>query len=260
MKRLRHIGLFISWLLGAVVSSRADNSFTNLLEQAAQAGRSGNLASALKLYDSAENKEVTNSANLCTLAHRYCDLMFLTNSVTVKKDLAARALTCSQQAVRADPNNATAHACLAVCYGKLSEFADIKSKLNYSKLLKLEAERAIALDPNQDIGYYLLGRWNYGVANIGFFSRTFVRLVYGEIPAATNDKAITEFKKAIHIAPNRIIHHAGLAMVYGTIGERTLQITELRKCCHLKPTGLEDEEAQHDAIKELNLLDPTALK
>lgn len=261
MKRLRHTMLLLACFLPAVANSQvADGSFTNLLEHAAQAGRSGNLAGAMNLYDSAETTEGTNSANLCVLARKYCDLMFLTNSVAIKKELAAHALVCSQQAVRADSSNATAHACLAVCYAKASELADINLKLTYSKLLKLEAERTVALDPSQDIGYYLLGRWNYGMANLGFFSRTFVRLVYGEFPRASNAEAVADFKKAIRIAPGRIIHHAGLAMVYGAIGEGELQIAELVKCCRLKPTGLEDEEARREAIRELTALDPAALK
>jgi tetratricopeptide (TPR) repeat protein len=177
--------------------------------------------------------------------------MYLAKSAAIQKDLAERALVCSEQAVRAGSNNATAHACLAVCYAKNSAFADLQTRLNYSRLIKQEAEEAIALDPRQDVAYYLLGRWNFGVANVGLLSRAFVKVVYGGLPRASNADAIADFKKAIELAPDRIINHAGLALVYETTGEKDLEIAELKKCRDLKPSGLEDEDAQRDAIKKL---------
>ena len=134
---------------------------------------------------------------------------------------------------------------------RIHEFVDLKTELSYSRLLKLEAEKTVALDPKQDIGYYLLGRWNYGVANVGLLSRTFVKVVYGGLPQASNEEAIADFKKAIELAPDRIIHHAGLATVYEATGDTRLEIAELKKCRDLKPTGLEDRDAQTDAIKKL---------
>jgi len=181
-------------------------------------------------------------------------LMYLTKSTDVQKDLAQRALACSFQAVKADSNNATAHACVAVCYAKNSLFADVRTKLNYSRLIKLESERTITLDPKQDIGYYLLGRWNYGVANVGLVSRAFVKVVYGGLPEASNAEAVANFKKAIELAPDRILNHAGLAMVYETTGETKLEIDELKKCRELKGISLEDEDAQRDAVQKLAAL------
>lgn len=252
---LSSVCILVASLLFFCGSGRAgDYAFSNSLAQAALAEKHGDLPAALKIYGKAEQAECSNSASLCMLARKYCDLMYLTNSTVVQKDLAERALACSFEAVKADATNATAHACVAVCYAKNSEFVDIKTELNYSRLLKLEAEKTIALDPRQDIGYYLLGRWNYGVANVGLLSRAFVKVVYGGLPKASNEEAIANFKKAIQLAPNRTIHHAGLAIVYEATGERKLEIAELKKCRDLKPAGLEDQDAQRDAMKRLAAL------
>ena len=192
---------------------------------------------------------------MCVLARRYCDLMYrTTNSVAEQKALLARSLACSLQAVAVDPSNATAHACVAVCYAKDCAFEDLKAKLNDTRVFKLEAERTITLDPKQDVAYYLLGRWNYGVANVGFLSRAYVRLVYGGLPAASNEAAITNFQKAIELAPEKIMHHAALADVYETTGQTDKEIAELKKCRELKSTGLEDNDAQRDALKKLAAL------
>ena len=251
----RRAFLAIGALLVAGATAWADDhSFSKALAQAELAEAGSNLQSALKICVDSENAERTNSVNLCVLARKYCDLMYLTHSESAQKDLVARALECSLEAVTADSNNSTAHACVAVCYAKSSAYADLKTKVYYSKQIQLEAEKAIALDPKQDIGYYLLGRWNYGVANLGLISRTFVRVVYGGFPEASNEAAAAEFRKAIRIAPDRIINHAGLAMVYEATGQRDLAIAELKRCRTLTPIGPEDQDAQRDAIKKLAAL------
>jgi tetratricopeptide (TPR) repeat protein len=242
------------FLLVASLGRAEDYSFTNSLAQAALAEKRGDVPAAWKIYTAAERTESSNSPSLCVLSRKFCDLMNLTHSLSVKKDLLERALACSLEAIKADSKNATAHASAAVCYAKKSTFADVKGELNYSLLFKAEAEKTIALDPKQDIAYYLLGRWNYGVANVGVLSRAFVKVVYGGLPKASNKDAIANFKKAIELAPNRIIHHAGLAMVYEATGDKEREIAELKECRDLKPAGFEDQDAQRDAIKKLAAL------
>jgi tetratricopeptide (TPR) repeat protein len=228
-----------------------DYAFSNSLAQAALAEKRGDMPTAIRLFTEAERRESANAAGLCLLARRYCDLTYLTNSTATHKELVGRALACALQAVKVDSNNATAHACVAVCYAKSCADADIKTRLAYSRRFKLEAEKTIALDPTQDVAYYLLGRWHYGVANMGLVSWALVKVVYGGMPEASNAEAIANFKKAIALAPNRIMHHAGLAMVYDATGEMKLEIAELEKCRALKPTVPEDQDAQRDAEKKL---------
>jgi tetratricopeptide (TPR) repeat protein len=209
------------------------------------------MPTALKTYAQAERANWHNATELCRLARKYFELTYLTSAPAVQKEVAARALECSLRAASLDANNATAQACVAVSYAKSCEFADIRTKLEYSRNFKRAAEAAIALDPRQDVAYFLLGRWHYGVANVGTLSRAYVKLVYGGLPQASNAEAIANMRKAIALAPDRIIYHAGLAMVYRTTGERQLELAELEKCRTLKPASLEDEEARRDAMKQL---------
>ena len=252
---LRGISLALLGLLFPASAIRADGySFTNSLAQAAIAERHGDIPAALKIYLDAQQAESNNASNLCVLARRYCELTYLTNSVVVQKDVIRRALECSLQAVRADPNNATAHASVAASYARSCAFTDIKTQLAYSRLFKQEAEKAIALNPREDIAYYLLGRWNYEIVHVGLLSRVYVRIVYGGLPKASNQDAITNFIKAVELAPERIIYHAGLAMACEAAGEKQLAIAELNKCRALKPSSPEDREAQREAVKKLAAL------
>ena len=231
-----------------------DASLTNSLAKADAAKKRGDVAEALQIYDTIQQTQTNSAAGMCTLSRCYCDLTYLTNSTDAQKDLVTRALGCAKQAVADDPSNATAHASLAVCYAKSCNFADIKTELAYSRLFKEEAEKAIALDPKQDVAYYLIGRWNYGIANAGFMARTYVKVIYGGLPQASFADAVTNFQKACAIAPNRILNHAGLAMAYDATGDKKSEIAELQKCCTLKPVGPEDQDAIHDAKKKLDAL------
>ena len=247
--------IIIPFLLGSfltITAALADGpSFTSSLGQADLAVKRHDLQSALRIYDATRPLQSGNASNLCVLCHRYCDLGYLTDSTGVQKQLLDRALACAQQAVTDDPKNATAHASLAVCYAKNCRYVDIKTQLADSRTFKAEAEKAIALDPTQDVPYYLLGRWNYGIAGLGVLSRTYVKVVYGGLPHASYEDAILNFKKACMLSPNRILNHAGLAMAYEVAGAKTLELVELQKCCALKPLGPEDVEALKDARKKL---------
>jgi tetratricopeptide (TPR) repeat protein len=242
------------FLLFCRVAPAQDASFTNSLARADLAQKNGDIGEAIKIYTGDEQAQGGNATNLCVLSRRYCDLTYSTDSTATQKDLVAHALTCAQHAVDDNPKNATAHASLAVCYAKSCNYADVKTKLSYSKIFKSEAEKALALDPRQDVAYYLLGRWNYGMAKVGFFSRAYVKMVYGGLPQASLQEAINNFKKACDLAPNHILNHAGLAMAYEAIGEKKLEMAELQKCCSLKPLSPEDKEAFQDAQKKLAAL------
>ena len=231
-----------------------DFSLTNDLANASVAETRGDVQAALEIYAAAESQASTNAADWCALSRGYCDLMCLTNSAPAKTELLKRALRCASQAVKVGPANATAHACLAVCYAQRCAFADIKGQLADARRFKQEAEKTLALDPKQDIAYYLLGRWNYAIANVGLLSRAYVKIVYGGLPPASDEAAIEDFQKAIALAPGRIIHHAGLALAYEATGDKKREIAELEKCRALKPTDCEDAAAQRAAEQKLAAL------
>ena len=247
------LSIVAAGVLFACNAMAGDATFTISLQKAQSAEKQGDVAGAKAIYDAAGQTETNNAANLCVLARRYCDLTYLTRSAGIQKDLVARALDCAGRAVALEPRNAAAHASAAVCYAKSCTLADIKTELAYSKLFKQEAEQAIALDPKQDVAFYLLGRWNYGIANVGLFSRAYVKMIYGGLPKASFADAVRNFKKACELAPNRIVYHSGLAMAYGAEGEKDLEVAELKTCCALKPSDPEDAQAQAQAERQLQI-------
>ncbi len=222
------------------------NAFTNLINQADAAQAAGRIPQAFAELCRAEPL-ATNGPQLCRLTKSYCDLMHDATSEDLQKQLAQKALACALRAEQADPRSATAHLCVVVCYAKNYPYANNQTKVDWSRAIKTECETAIALDPKQDIAYYFLARWEFGVANMNWLYRGLVRLVYGGLPHASNEAAVANFQKAIALAPNRIIHHEGLAKVYLVMGKRPLARQELQKCCTLSPLDRDDQDAQSEA-------------
>jgi tetratricopeptide (TPR) repeat protein len=251
MRPRHHIYVIILVLLWLVPLTAFADDFTNDLARADAAMKAGNSRLALDTYQKAQAAAAGNCPELCLLCRRYNDLMHQTQFIAAQKDLLGRALVCAQDAVKAEPKNAIAHASVAVCYAKECMLADTKTSLIDSRLFKSEAEVAIHFDPRQDVAWYLLGRWNYGIANVGFFSRTYVRVVYGRLPPASNADAIADYTHAIAIAPNHILYHESLAEAYRTIGDKKSAQAEWMKCLALAPLNPDDLQAKQQAAKAL---------
>ena len=143
---------------------------------------------------------------------------------------------------------------LAICYGRVAPFLDNKTKIAYSKLVKEHAEKAVKLDPSLDYGYHVLGAWNYELAGLNPILRAIAKLIYGEVPAASYEDAVKNFKKAIELAPQRVAHHIELGRTYAALGQTELARAELNKGLALPSREKDDpgtKERGRDALKKL---------
>ncbi len=163
---------------------------------------------------------------LLRLSREFSDRVDDAHPESLAQSHAERSLACAQRALAKDPSNAKAHLSVAVGYGKLTDFVSSKQKLEYSKRLHDEVLKSIALDPNDDHAWHLLGRWNSGMANINPVLRTMAGLIYGKLPPASNQEALRCLKKARDLAPQRLMHRSELARIYTTMGQTELALGE----------------------------------
>jgi tetratricopeptide (TPR) repeat protein len=201
--------LFASLALS--IQLAAAETATNWVTQGETLANKGQSLEALKAYQEADQLTPNNADILCSIAKCYCDAMPTSKDPAVVKGYAQKALASAMLSLKADPNSPKSHCCVAVCYAKQFPYSDNQTKVDYSRQIKAEAEKAIELDPKFDLAYHMLGRWNFEVSNMGFLTRGLIRIAYGGLPKASKDAAIESFKQAIAIAPNRIIHHLQLA-------------------------------------------------
>ena len=202
---------------------------------------------ALVSYREAEALDSQNVAILLRISKQYSDLIAQTKPPEAAQKTAERALEYAKRSVILDPANAKGHLNLAVCYGRLTDFVGNRTKLEYSKIIKTEAEKSLALDATDDFAWHVLGRWHAGVANVNGMLKTMAKFIYGGLPAASNEEAARCLKKATELAPQRLMHHAELARVHTAMGKTDLALQEWQNVLGIRAADHEDEDYQKEA-------------
>lgn len=233
-----------------------DSRLVELIKEGDAADAHSDSHAALAYFLEAEKLSPNDAAILVRISKQYSDLIDTTKPAAEAEKNARTALDYAKRAVELDPKLAKAHLSLAICYGKMTDFTDTKTKLEYSKEIRDETEKAIALDPTDDFAYHVLGRWNYGIASLSPALRFMVKIIYGGLPPASLEDAAKYLKKAAELAPQRIIHHQQLAIVYKALGKTDLAAKEWETVLTLHADDKADEAAQKQAREELKKHNP----
>ena len=202
---------------------------------------------ALESYLQAEKLGATDADTLTHIARQYALLMNDTDSDEEQRRLGEQALDYSKRAVAANPEHAKSLLSVAICYGRLIRFQDTRMKVEYSRFVKEYADRALKLDPTDSYAWHVLGAWNYELAQMGPFSRAFVKVVYGGMPPASNEEAERLFRKAVTLAPDRVSHHAELGRTLAALGKASEARIELNKALSLPNREKDDPESKQRA-------------
>lgn len=173
---------------------------------------------ALEAYLPAEKLMPDDPALLVKIARQYALRMNDLPNDAAKVASGRTALRYAERAVVLAPNECDPHLSVAICWGKLSPFLKTQEKVAASRKIKDSAARAVKLGPKNDYAWHLLGRWHQALANMGTATRAVAKLIYGGLPAASNDEAVACFKKAIAINPKRLIHTVELGRTYAMMG------------------------------------------
>ena len=249
------ISLAAAGLLGWGAGWAAEPAaLAELLRRADELDARQELAAALRLLEEADHRFPKQAEVLFRLAKQQSNQIFEAKTDAEKKRLAALCLATAERAVTADPQHARARLSVGICLAKNFPHVDNQTKVNYSRRLKEETEKAIALEPKLDLAYHMLGRWHFEVAEMNFILKGIAKLVYGGIPAGSLAAARDNFERALALAPGRIIHRHQLAQTLLALGKKTDAIAQLQQCLALKPVDKDDAEAQAEAERQLRRL------
>jgi tetratricopeptide (TPR) repeat protein len=208
-------------------------------------------ARALEMYLQAEKLGARDAETLYRIARQYALSMNDASSEDKQRALGEKALAYAQRAVAADPDHAKSLLSVAICYGRLIRFVGARTKVEYSRLVKEHAEKALKLDPSDSYAWHVLGAWNYELAQMGALARTFVKVVYGGMPPASNEEAERLFRKAVELAPERVSHRVELGRTYAVLGKDEAARAELRKALALPNLEKDDPESKKRATQAL---------
>jgi tetratricopeptide (TPR) repeat protein len=199
-------------------------------------------AEALSFYLKADTQKPNDAEIVWRVSKQYSQLMVDAKSTAERKRLGQLALAAAQRAVAADSANAQAHLSLAIAYGRIALNESPRRKIEMSKLIRQEAEAAARLDPKNDYAWHVLGRWNYEIANFNPLLKALAQTIYGQLPNASNEKAVEYFGRAISLQPRRVAHHLELGRAYLALGDKEKARDEFNKGISLPSAERDDEE------------------
>jgi len=199
-----------------------------------------NPTEALKYYLPAEKMEPKNPDILLRIARQYRHQMADAPAVNEKIRLSGLALGYAERAVALAPKDSEAHLSVAICHAKSIEFYGSREKMNALRAVKVSADQAIALKSDNDLAWYILGRWHQRVADLASIKRFVAEMAYGDLPKATLDDAVKCFSKAISQNPKRSVYHVDLGITYALMGNKQDARKCLEKGLALPSTGKDD--------------------
>lgn len=209
---------FFALLVTLLVTSLAQADFAQLVKSGDVHDARFECDEALKFYLPAEKIDPNNVALLVKISRQYALRMSDLPNKSDKIASGRTALAYAERAVALAPNECDPHLSVAICLGKLTPLAGAREKIENSRKIKTAAEKAVKLDPKNDFAWHLLGRWHQSLANIGGATRALAGVVYGGLPAASNEEAIKCFQKAMALNPKRLVHVVELGRTYQMMG------------------------------------------
>lgn len=201
-------------------------------------------AEALKFYLPAEKLEPNNARLLVKIARQYRHLASGASKLQEKIRFGEVAVKYSDRAVALAPNDPEAQLAVAISYGRLLPLQSNKEQFSNSRVIKTAADKVIALDPGNDLGWQVLGRWKFNVAGIGGLKRVLAQTVYGKLPTATYEEAVRCFEKAIELNPKRLMHYIELGRTYAVMGKTAEARKFINKGLALPDTEKDDPETK----------------
>ncbi len=246
----------LTFLMAAVAGFaplRANDADTLIRDALAAEARFDSRA-ALALFQRADAAQPGDALIQQKLSRQYSDLTIDTPDLAEKKRLCTDSLAHAQRAFELKPTDAVNVLSVAICYGKLATYADTRAKLEYSRLVKDYAERALALDPAYDYAHHVLGRWHYEVATLGVATRVIVRVIYGGLPNASTTEAVRYLSRATELSPARPSHRVELGFAQLADGQRDAAKKSFVQALALPKREKYDDEAWRRAREALSKL------
>lgn len=161
----------------------------------------------------------------------------------------------ARASIKSDPLGSNGHLYLSIALGRVALDAGAKQRIQMSKEIKKEADLAVLYDAQSDLAYHVLGRWNRKISNLSWIEKGFADMFLGGVPKnASNEAAISNFKKSIELSPSYINHYLELGITYEIMGNTNEAIKNFKKCIEITSSNPKDKKRKATAQEYLDEL------
>eukprot|EP01117_Protostelium_nocturnum_P011320 TRINITY_DN4105_c0_g1_i4.p1 TRINITY_DN4105_c0_g1~~TRINITY_DN4105_c0_g1_i4.p1 ORF type:complete len:300 (-),score=100.04 TRINITY_DN4105_c0_g1_i4:131-1030(-) len=191
------------------------NKVEDVLQQSKQFIKESKPKEASQLLESIIEKDSKDPNVLCQLS-KACFKVSEVNSKdeSWRKEWLLRGKEAAERAIEIAPDNYATHKWWAFNASALTPFQTVQEKVENVKKIKEAALKARELKPDDAATHYLLGRWEYNVASVGWFERRAAGL-----PSSTYQDALPHFLKAAEIKKNMLRNSVFLGKTYAAMDD-----------------------------------------
>uniref|UniRef100_A0A8C3X2F1 Regulator of microtubule dynamics protein 3 n=1 Tax=Catagonus wagneri TaxID=51154 RepID=A0A8C3X2F1_9CETA len=190
---------------------------------------------------------------LWRLARAYSDMCELAEVASEKKSHALSGKEAAEAALEKGDENAECHQWYAVLCGQLAEHESIQKRIQSGFSFKEHVDKAIALQPENPMTHFLLGRWCYQVSHLSWLEKKTATALSESPLSATVQDALQSFLKAEELKPG--FSKAGriyISKCYRELGKNPEAKQWVKLALELPDVTKEDSAFQKD-LEELEV-------
>ncbi len=223
-----------------------------ILDQAEKLHEAKDYQGTMNKLREAEKIDSNNPEILWKIARAYFDFADQQpDNVAVQKTNVYPGFEYAKKCVELAPNIAGGHQYYAILIGRIGEIEGTKQKITNSYAVREHTEKAIALDPQNDANYHVMGRWNYALADLSWAERQIASIIYATPPAASFEDAEKYFQKAHTLKPNEIRHLLWLGKAQIELKKKEAAKKSLQQALALPASSDSDKAMQKEAAELL---------
>jgi len=188
-------------------------------------------AGALAQYEQAAKLEPSNYEALWKTARAYMNVGDHVDyrAKDHEEQMLGNVLKAEQylkKALAINPNDSRTRFMNSAIIGRQGREASRRKQVALAKTVRVEIDKAIELDPDNDMAWHALAFWHKTLAEVGDAKRFFGSIIYGRIPKGSYDEAVKGFQKAISLNPGYCNHHLELARTYVRLKKKDMASKE----------------------------------
>ncbi len=160
----------------------------------------------------------------------------------------------ARRAVELDSASSMTHTWYAAALGSVALHVGGKTKVRLTHHILHEVQRAIELNPNNDIAYSILGSFYRALAGLSWLERQLATIFLGRIPDGTYDDAERALTKAVELNPHAPRHRYELGLVYWDRGNVERAREQFARVVTMGIATARDTLNRTDALRRLREL------
>ena len=196
---------------------------------------------ALDKYKEVITNDPNNYFAIQKVVELSCSIGARKKNNTDKRIFYESALAFANRAKALDSLNANSYYLLAMVSGKLTEVeTENKKKIAYVNDVKINADKALAINPNHGLANFIEGRWHLEMLTLNWFKKLAVKTFYGGLPEPSIDDCIMYLEKCKKLEPYFVLNYLTLANAFEENNSAIKKIEVLKQLVRLPKRCFDD--------------------